>query len=457
MMHRPVLAMCIATLGLGCGAPPQARPSGAARKTPPPALAPASGSAAATPPPAASASPGPVDGPSWRVVESLPASLAIDGKVEEWQSLGAARKGWMVVQSDRVVIAGAAPAGAASIEVSLSLGPRDAPSPRILDSSGRIEPMGCGGSFKGDSTCTEGLAQQEAELKALFDATLRTYVIQGGKVTIDGKAAAASKAAASTDAATAWFELEVPLAELPALHAQKVRNAGVRVRAAGDTRTTEMEEVQWKTPVALGGDSAILAGAVLSLFAEDNRFLFPIVDLSAQEPAIRTSVVLPGIPAPTAVQKPLSTPEVAAKAGDVELLRYDHRFAQAIATRKAGKVIDAFAVPTAPLGHLRRVVARGDVIDVAYDKSLPLEGVPTGIDDVDVGVARVEPSGRIVPDFAVVGEAMSTGSTPFADNGISRFGLRGQRWTGSGFAPTSIVWRYDPKSRTYEEVEARRE
>lgn len=455
MTTRTALALCFAMLCSSCGAPPPPQPSGVTPKAKAAATSSVRVFPSAEPAPQPSSPPIPVaQGPAWRVLASLPTSFAVDGKVDEWQSQGAVQKGWMVVLKDRVVIAGAAPAGASNIEVSLSFGPHEQPRPHQLREGGTIDPRGCAGD---DLLCKNGFAEQEKAIEPLFDATQSTYVIQGAKVTINGKDAALSKAAASSGSA-AWFELEIPLAELPAMPSTKLRSARVQVRAGGDTQATSFDDLEWKNEVRVGGETGILAEAVLSAVEEDNETLLAIVDWSGKEPTLRAASINPlGDYQPAVIlQGPLSAMKVAAKAGDLEMLRYDAITAQGVATRKNGTIIDAWALPGNQV-NLRRPVVREDVIDIGYDRTSPLDGVPMGIDDVLVAVARAEASGRIVPIFVGESFALATGSKPFVDNNLSRLGVRGKRWTGSGFASLSFLWRYDPKSRQYEEVEGKLE
>jgi len=446
-----LVAGCGFVLGCGNAPVPAARPA---------ALATSSATASAAPAPSASS---PTDdegpqgvGPEWLGTTMLPDSLVIDGKVNEWPSLGAAQKGWMALLPDRVVIAGWAPADASAIDVILHVGERRVPGRPLLLRKVDLPAFECW-DFSGTEkeTCEGALLAQKTAMEALSNTTWRTYEIRGTAVTIDKKPAVSTRGALWTGPSYSRFELSIPLEELPCLSRPLVAVADVAVRVVGATPPLPAE-VRWGEHVPVGGEKAILADAVLSAAENHGDILYAVLDPSGKEPVLR-AVRLPAVSGktpdqrPSMVTEPLEANKVLAQTGDLELLRYDALGTPGIATRKAGHIVDAFAIHGYLGGTFARFVVRDADIDVGYE-DLSLGGIG-GTETRFVGVARANASGAIDWSFAGGDYMVAPGSKRTFARDLSGFDLRARVLLLSSpkgdFVQMNVTWRYDTKTRTY--------
>lgn len=397
------------------------------------------------------------EGPEWLGTTALPEPLVIDGKVEEWESLGSAQQGWVALLPDRVVIAGWAPAGAPAIEVSLGLGERHVGGRARLLQKGEVPVFECW-AFSGSEaeTCKSALAAQTEAMEALWKTTWRTYEIQGTRVTIDERPAVSTRGALWSGPLFSRFELAIPLEEVPALMRPRVKHADIQVRAAGvSARSLPVAEVFWAERVPVGGEKAILADAVLTAVENHGDILAAVLDPSGKEPVLRAWRLAP-VTGKTPDQRPLavieapSATKVEAQAGELELLRFDALGVPGLATRKAGRILDAFSIHGYEGGTFRRFVVREDDIDIGYeDYSL---GGMADTEQRFIGVARASVSGTIDPSFAGSELVMAPGSRRTFARDLSRFDLNARVFLGTtpdGFIRTTITWRYNPKTRTY--------
>ena len=392
--------------------------------------------------------------PTWIAQGQTPAGLVIDGKLEEWK--GPAAIGWLVLERDRITIGGKLGGAHDTVFVGLRIGSALGAGPRMfVDDRFWPDPDCLFVPEASKKSCEASIEAQKSELSRLRAATLRTYRIDANGVTAGGAPLSGASFALQKGLITT-FEVQIPATEMPALASIDVQKVGVVVRETEPTAQM-VEDVTLPHPVTTGGHTAALARAILPLLIveETPHALAAVFDPKAATPTL--SVIT--VPAPRTKrnpnQKPARTdialsPKVEATAGDLEVLRYDVLSVPAIATRKAGQYVDSFALPRHIGPKFGRAVARGKVIDVAYESAYtpPDSG---GIQAVIIGIARAAETGQLNTTFLHEEAAFKGASQRVFAADLSSITLSGTMMSSFSTGHLKRTWLYDPQNGEYTE------